>query len=59
MKSIHLARVNTNQCETGMFCTAQLKGLKKKNPIEEMSFWKGIILLASDQKYEVTWAFKA
>lgn len=38
VKSIHLARVNTNQCEAGMFCTAQLKGLKKKSPIEEMSF---------------------
>lgn len=22
VKSIHLARVNTNQCEAGMFCTA-------------------------------------
>lgn len=36
VKSIHFARVPVDSCEAGMFCTAQLKGLKKKNSIEEI-----------------------
>jgi GTPase len=48
IKSLHMVRIPVDKCFAGVFCTANLRAVKKKNQLDKNSLRKGMIILSCE-----------
>ena len=59
IKGIHFARNPVKRVPTGMFCTVNLKTIKKKDELSKNNLRKGIVLLSEESMTNPVIGFEA